>query len=136
VNVEELATPGQRMKWLRAARDTTQVVLAAEATVSQPSISQIERDEFTPRRVIRIRIAEALGVHPDFIWRAEDLANRRRVSPNSDTQVATTARVVGASRDAGGSPARDAGQAADHGATAATQPTVASPHPIAIEEAA
>ncbi|HEU5085685.1 MAG TPA: helix-turn-helix transcriptional regulator [Acidimicrobiales bacterium] len=78
--VEELTTPGRRVRWLRVSQDKTQELLAGKATVTQASISQIERDLFIPRLAIRRLIAEELGVHPDFIWRPEDLAERSRVA--------------------------------------------------------
>lgn len=77
---EELSSPGERMRWLRVGQDLTQETLAAKATVSQNAISQIERDVFVPRPVIRRLIAEALGVHHDLIWRPADLAKRKRVA--------------------------------------------------------
>lgn len=80
MGTEELSTPGQRVRWLRLSQDRTQQWLANEATVSQNAISQIERDLFTPRFVIRKLIAEKLGVHPDFIWRPADLAVRSRAA--------------------------------------------------------
>lgn len=137
MNVEELATPGKRVRWLRVARDITQVVLAGKATVSQPSISGIERDEFIPRKVIRNRIAETLGVHPDFIWRPEDLARRVRATGPSVAENASTPDVVAGRRSNGGEPARDAGQAADHGPTAPdASMTVGPPRPSTAEAAA
>lgn len=78
--VGELQTPGQRSKWLRVSQDKTQEAIAREVFVSQATISQIERDIFIPRMALRRRLADAYGVHHDFIWRPEDLAARKRVA--------------------------------------------------------
>ena len=76
--IEELTTPGMRIRWLRMARDWKQAVLADATHVGQTAISQIERDLWVPRPVIRRAIAEALGVHESFIWHAEDLVRMRK----------------------------------------------------------
>lgn len=77
---EELQTAGQRMRWLRMARDMNQTELGRQAFISQRMVSHFELDRYVPRPLTRQRIAEALGVHQDFIWRAADLVKRKRVA--------------------------------------------------------
>lgn len=77
---EELSTAGQRLRWLRVASDLTQTSLGARSSVGQRMLSYFERDVYVPRKSQRKAIAEALGVHPDFIWHDADLANRKRVA--------------------------------------------------------
>lgn len=78
--VEELQSPGERLRWLRLANDLTQAALGDRALVSQRMISHFEADRHIPRQRTRQKLAEALGVHPDFIWRPADLAKRKRVA--------------------------------------------------------
>lgn len=80
MSVEELPTAGERLRWLRLARDMNQTVLGQKALVSQRMVSHFEADRYVPRLLTRQRLAEALGVHPDFIWRPADLAKRRRAA--------------------------------------------------------
>lgn len=76
--IEDLTTPGERIRWLRMAKDMKQAVLAELVHVGQTTISQVERDLWVPRPVVRRAIAEALGVHESFIWHADDLARMRK----------------------------------------------------------
>jgi transcriptional regulator with XRE-family HTH domain len=75
---EELTTPGARVRWLRMGQDMTQACLAAKVFVGQTTISQVERDLWVPRPVVRRAIAEALNVHESFIWQTGDLARMRK----------------------------------------------------------
>lgn len=69
----DLGSPGGRLRWLREDRELTQEALASKAGVDQTSVSYYERNVKTPRRGVRLAIAEALGVTPSQIWTAQDL---------------------------------------------------------------
>lgn len=77
---EELKTAGERLRWLRMAHDLNQTELGRRAGISQRMVSHFERDRYVPRPRDRQALAEALGVHMDFIWRPADLARRKRVA--------------------------------------------------------
>lgn len=63
-----LDTPGQRLKFLRKAREMTQQDLAKKVFTTQPTVARWEKDEFLPHIGSQILLAEALGVSRAFIF--------------------------------------------------------------------
>ena len=58
----EPATIGQKIRQIRKEKGITLVELAEKVGITQPSLSLIERDKFTPRSTTLTCIALALGV--------------------------------------------------------------------------
>lgn len=77
-SMSSLVTPGERIRWLRMANDMKQAVLAERVHIGQTSISQVERDLWIPRPIVRRAIADVFNVHESFIWHADDLARMRK----------------------------------------------------------
>lgn len=62
---KEKETLGQRLARLRRARGMTQVELAQQVGLSQPNISEYERDTFRPNSDTLLAVAQALKVSAD-----------------------------------------------------------------------
>jgi transcriptional regulator with XRE-family HTH domain len=60
--VRHPTTLGSRVRWHRQAIGASQGELASTAGVSRTSVSNIERDRFSPKRLTLAAIAAALGV--------------------------------------------------------------------------
>lgn len=65
---DSLATPGQRIRFLRKARGMSQVTLAAKVYTSQPAVSQWEKDRWLPSRQSQNLLADALGTTRSFLF--------------------------------------------------------------------
>lgn len=59
---------GQKLRTLRKARNKTMVVLAEETGVKQGALSQIENEVKNPRPDTVEKIANALGVDPQYFY--------------------------------------------------------------------
>lgn len=64
----DLATPGQRIKFLRKTLGLTQKGLAAKVHTVQPAISQWEHDKWVPTRPTQFLLADALNTTRTFLF--------------------------------------------------------------------
>lgn len=67
-----LATPGQRIRFLRKALGLTQKGLAAKVHTVQPAISQWEHDKWVPTRPTQFLLADALNTTRRFLFGDEE----------------------------------------------------------------
>lgn len=65
---ELLTTVGGRIRFMRLAAGFSQVALAAKVHVTQPAISQYEKNRWLPNPDVQVDIAEALGTTRDFLF--------------------------------------------------------------------
>lgn len=65
-------TTGERLQRLRLACDLTQMALAAEAGVSQQTVSGLETGTSEPSAATLAELADALGVSMDFLYRGRE----------------------------------------------------------------
>jgi DNA-binding transcriptional regulator YiaG len=72
--ISELATPGDRIKFLRQSKDMTQVSLARTVYTTQPTVARWESNEFVPNRQAQALLADALGCSRDFLFPMEQAA--------------------------------------------------------------
>lgn len=74
---QDLATPGQRLRFLRETHGLTQKALAAKVYTTQPAVSQWERDRWLPGKQAQVLLAEALNTTRSFLFdddRTQDAA--------------------------------------------------------------
>lgn len=69
--MSELATPGQRVRFLRKALGMKQSQLARKVYATQPAVSQWENDTWVPHRATQILLAEALNTTRTFLFGEE-----------------------------------------------------------------
>jgi transcriptional regulator with XRE-family HTH domain len=63
---------GGRLREVRLFRGLSQQTLAERAGISQPQLSKIERNVSAPRYSTIYRLADALGVTPEWLLGLED----------------------------------------------------------------
>lgn len=66
--LSELATPGQRIRFLRNALGLKQSQLANKVYATQPAVSQWESDTWVPHRSTQVLLAEALNTTRTFLF--------------------------------------------------------------------
>ncbi|GAA2229645.1 helix-turn-helix domain-containing protein [Herbiconiux moechotypicola] len=66
---------GERIRGARKKASLSMVELAAEADISQPFLSKVERGEATPSLHTLYKLGNALGLHPSDLMPAPDPAN-------------------------------------------------------------
>ena len=62
---------GTNIAALRAASDLTQEALARKAKITRVYLNRVENGKQEPRQAIRGRLAKALGVKEETLWREE-----------------------------------------------------------------
>lgn len=64
----ELASPGQRIRFLRLALNLSQQDLATKVYATQPAVSQWENDLWLPSKQSQKLLADALGTNRAFLF--------------------------------------------------------------------
>lgn len=65
---EHLTMRGERLAALRREAGLTQQELADVVGIDQSSLSRMERGRHGMVEVVKVRIADALGVEPERVW--------------------------------------------------------------------
>src|SRR5579883_3203398 len=84
-------TLGKRIREMRVARGITQEALAAQAGVSQATLSRIEMQQVTPSGATAERVAAALGIE---LRRLEGLPPRTVLRPGEARRLLPAARIA------------------------------------------
>ena len=66
--VDDLSTPGKRLRLMRKAKGWSQETLAAKVYATQPAVSQWENDLWLPAMATQVLLAEALGTTRHFLF--------------------------------------------------------------------
>ena len=72
---------GSRLRAVRERRQMTLREVARKAGVSESLVSQIERDKVSPSIDTLLNITEALGVHPEYLFRGLDPRGDLTITP-------------------------------------------------------
>lgn len=63
-----MATPGGRLKFMRKAAGLTQTTVARAVNVTQPAVSQWEKDLWLPDASRQVQLAELVGTTREFLF--------------------------------------------------------------------